>query len=238
MVAIAVLSEKGGCGKTTLAINVAAAAHLAGHKTILVDLDTQASAYAWSMARPDGSKLDGLAVVRADRLTRPRFREITEGRDISILDGPPRIGEVTRAAAAVADVVLVPVQPGPFDFWAASDTWGALDQADAIRAELGLPPVRRVFVLNRAIGRSALAREAPAILAEQGEVLGVVGQRVAFASAAASGESVLTSGEDAQARAEIEALYRRLMEVTPPQPADAAASKPATKARTKKRKAS
>jgi hypothetical protein len=102
-----VLQQKGGSGKTTLAINLAAAAHLDGDRALVVDMDSQASAFDWSAARRDGSPLDGLAVVRADRaIALPRFAEITRGYDYVFLDGPPRLGDVTQSAAVAADIAV------------------------------------------------------------------------------------------------------------------------------------
>lgn len=211
MLTIAVLNQKGGVGKTTIATNLAAAAKLAGKRTLLIDLDRQGSALDWSAVRASGSQLEGLATVKVDKaLAVPRYREITDGYDVVVLDGPPRLGDMTRSAAVAADVVLVPVQPGPFDLWAASETIEVLDEADAIRAELKRGPARRVFVVNRA-GNTILAREAPAALAARGEVLDVVvHQRVAFAEAAAAGESVLTTEPQGLAAEEIRSLYKAL----------------------------
>lgn len=213
MFTIAVLNQKGGVGKTTLATNLAAAAKLTGKRTLLIDLDRQGSALEWYAARGDDSKLSGLATVKADKpLAVPRFREITSGYDVVLLDGPPRLGDITRSAAVAADVVLVPVQPGPFDLWATAETLDVLDSADAIRTELGRKPVRRLFVVNRAATGTVLAREAPAVIAERGEVATVViHQRIAFAEAATTGESVLTTEPGGAASDEIRALYRALI---------------------------
>ncbi|MGH7272382.1 MAG: AAA family ATPase, partial [Polyangiaceae bacterium] len=165
MLTVAVFQQKGGSGKTTLAINLAAAAHLDGGRALVVDMDRQASAFDWSAARQDGSPLDGLAVVKADRaITLPRFREIARGDDYVFLDGPPRLGDVTQSAAVATDVAVLPIQPGPFDFWAVAETLESLDQADQIREQMGRPPIRRVFVLNRACTNTRLAREAEAEL--------------------------------------------------------------------------
>ena len=57
-------------------------------------------------------------------------------RDV-FLDGPPRLGDVTQSAAVAADVAVLPIQPGPFDFWAVAETLESLDQADQIREQLG-----------------------------------------------------------------------------------------------------
>ena len=89
---VAVLQQKGGSGKTTLTVNLAAAAHLEGGRTLVVDMDRQASAFDWSAAREDRSSLEGLSVVKADRaIALPRFREIAHGYDYVFLDGPARL---------------------------------------------------------------------------------------------------------------------------------------------------
>ena len=212
MLTVAVLQQKGGSGKTTLAVNLAAAAHLEGSRTLVVDMDRQASAFDWSAARRDGSSLEGLAVVKADRaLSLPRLNEIARGYEYVFLDGPPRLGDVTQSAAVAADVAVLPIQPGPFDFWAVAETMESLDQADQIREQLGRCPIRRVFVINRASANTRLAREAEAELGNAGgELAGVVHQRVAFPDAASRGESVLTSRAGEAAAEDIRRLWRQL----------------------------
>jgi chromosome partitioning protein len=175
-------------------------------------MDVQGSAADWYQARSDTSPLAGLVVVRMDkRLTLPKFRELAAGYDFVVLDGPPRLDEVTCSAAVAADVVLVPVSPGPFDLWATSSTLATLDRADEIRAQLDREPVRRAFVLNRAEVGTTLTRDTPEVLAERGEVLDtVVHQRIAFKKAALAGESVISLGGDEAAASEVQALYRAI----------------------------
>jgi chromosome partitioning protein len=211
MLTISVLNQKGGVGKTTLATNLAAAAHLEGKRTLIVDMDRQGSALDWSAARGEKSKLTGLTVVKVDKaLGVPRFREMSNGYEVIVLDGPPRIGDITRSAACAADVVVMPVQPGPFDLWAAAETLELLDAADSIRAEMGRPPARRVFVINRASTGTVLARQAPEALADYGEIAAVIHQRIAFPEAATVGESVLTIDPDGAASQEIRQLFRAI----------------------------
>ncbi|MBA3843784.1 MAG: AAA family ATPase [Actinobacteria bacterium] len=212
MLIVAVLQQKGGSGKTTIAINLAAAAHLEGKRALVVDMDRQASAFDWSAARQDGSSLDGLAVVKADKaIALPRFKEIVRGYDVVFLDGPPRLGEITQSAAVAADLALMPIQPGPFDFWAVAETLESLDQADRVREQLGRAPVRRAFVVNRATARSKLAREAEGAVSDAGGVLlGVLHQRLAYPEAAGRGEAVVTTGA-MEAALETRRLWRSVV---------------------------
>ncbi len=214
---IAVLNQKGGVGKSTLSTNLAAVAHLSGKRTLMLDLDRQGSAFDWYNARAEGSRLEGLNVVRADRaLSLPKFRQLSDGYDVVICDGPPRLGDVTRAAAVAADVVLIPMRPGGFDWWAASETLATLDDADATRAELSRPPVRRVFALNGAAPNTKITHQALDAIRGVGELApGVIYNRVAFADVALSGESVLTLYPESPAAKEITRLFAALFNKEP-----------------------
>ncbi len=213
MLTIAVLSQKGGCGKSMLATNLAATAHLAGKRTLLIDMDVQGTSLEWSAARGDASKLAGLVTVKADRaMPLPRMREMASGYDVVLLDGPPRIGDVTRSAACAADIVVIPVQPSASDFWTISETLKLLDSADEIRAELGRRPVRRAFVLNRASASTTISRQAPAALDGLGELLGTVCQRVVFAEVVSRGEAAVSDEPSGAGALEIRRLYRALLQ--------------------------
>jgi cellulose biosynthesis protein BcsQ len=182
----------------------------------VLDLDTQGSALAWSSMRREGSRLEGIAVSLAvkksdTRIALPRLREPTAGFDVAILDGPAREPGITRSAAAFADVALIPIAPGPCDFWAVSDTLEQLDAADELRAESGRPPVARCFVVNAARIGTTLARDAQTeIEANLGAYVGTIHHRVSFPLAVNRGESVFTMPTSIEAAAEIERLWRAL----------------------------
>lgn len=216
---IAVVSVKGGVGKTTLATNVAATAHLAGHRTTLLELDSQGSALDWYAARKEGSKLDGLSVARADRaLTIARFRELTGGYDVAILDGPPGLSPITRAAVVACDVVLLPIRAGGFDWWALVHTLNELKVADETRAQLKLPRARRIVVMNAADDRTLLARRVQEGLAELGADVAVelapvtIRSRVIFGLAALQGETAVTLAPESPAADDIRELWAALAE--------------------------
>lgn len=211
MQTIAVMNQKGGVGKTTLAINLAAAAHLAGLRCLVIDLDEQASAFKWYQERESESALSGLVVLRSGKLIRSKFAEMGRGYDFVVLDCPPRLDDFSLSAALAADACVVPVTPGPFDLWATGESLEVLDKADEIRSHHGLTQLRRLFVVNQADARTGLALEAQAVLKDVGELLGVVHQRVAFKRTANRGESVIGAADRA-AEAEVLAVYKNLQE--------------------------
>jgi chromosome partitioning protein len=215
---IAVLGQKGGTGKTTIATHLASAAHLGGARTLLLDIDRQGSATDWFSSRSDTSKLHGLnvsQVARGERsLTLAKFRELARGYAVVVCDGPARLGDMTRAAAAVADVVVVPLRAGPLDWWAAKETVELLDAADEIRAELDRPPVQRLFVLNQVplnqhltafaleAMRSGGSRDLPPVAIPHQQV---------FGDAMFEGETALTTAPRSAGAREIARLFKVCM---------------------------
>lgn len=219
-IVVAVAAQKGGVGKTTIASNLAAAAHLSGLRTILLDLDCQGSAFDWFVAREKGSKLTGLAVVRTDRpLSREQFRDITAGYDFAVCDGPPRVDAVTRAAAINSNIVVLPLRAGPLDWWATEQTIRVLADAAEVRKQFGYPELRCLFVLNGLPSRSRIEGQArDAILAHLEKFGAITGgsfdilpdgivNRVAFPTAMFTGDSVLTLADPGESGVEIRALF-------------------------------
>ncbi len=193
---IAVICQKGGVGKSTLASNLAAAAHLSGLRTVILDPDPQGSLVDWKAARPKSSRLEGLDVKPVgESLTEPRFLKLAAGYDVAIVDGAPRLNDIARLAAMASDVALIPLRVGGFNWWASEETLKLLDGVDQARAALAVPrpPLRRVFVLNEALERTHLGQSALKALEQLGEEAPVpIPSRVHYAAAATAGESVLT----------------------------------------------
>ncbi len=214
MLTVAVIQQKGGVGKSTLAIQLAAAAHLDGLRALIIDMDKQATAFDWSAQRPEGSPLEGIAVVQAVMRESDRalefvrhIPEISRGRDVVFLDVPARLDKITITAALAADVALIPLQSFGPDFWAVAETLESLDAADHHRRH----PIRRAFVLNRAIVGTTSARDAEESLrAQGGELIGVVHQRVGIGDTITRGASVMTTAGNAEAAEEIRRLWRAI----------------------------
>jgi chromosome partitioning protein len=210
---VALLNQKGGVGKTTLALHLAGAWARQGCRVTVIDADPQGSALDWSEQRAkEGSpRLFGVLGLARDTLHR-EAPEIARGVDHVVIDGPPRIAGLMRSALLAADLVLVPAQPSPFDGWASGEMLNLIREARIFRPEL----IAR-FVLNRCAARTIIARETGDALAEHDPpVLAArIGQRVAFADAARTGQLVFEVESGGAAAREITALCGEIAGLAP-----------------------
>ncbi len=197
---IAVLNQKGGSGKTTIAINLAHALRRQGKEVLIVDADPQGSARDWSENSADGV----CPVVGLDRETLSRdLPAVTESFDWVVIDGPPQLAGISAAAVKVADAVLIPVQPSPYDVWSCADLVDILEARRTVTD--GLP--HAAFVVSRAITNTKLSNEVSKALVAYGlPVLDArTTQRVAYPTTAATGGMVFDDPTGPAAR-EIEAI--------------------------------
>ena len=204
---IAVLNQKGGAGKTTLSTNLARALQLGGDKVLLVDSDPQGSARDWNAA----GNGELLPVIGLDRPTLAKdIQAIRDNQDWIIIDGAPQIAELAVAAIKCADLILIPVQPSPYDVWACED----LVDIIKTRQEVANGKPKAAFVISRVIKNTQLSKEIGEAL--EGYGLPVfkhfTSQRVIFPKSAATGLTVMDADESGEAAAEIRAIAQELKE--------------------------
>lgn len=128
MKVLAVLSQKGGVGKTTLATSLAVAAEADGKTVALIDLDPQATASFWHDTR--GKDTPAVISIQPIRLSAVINAAAEQGTDLVIIDGAAVQREIAYDAAAVSDFVLVPTKPAVFDIKSMSETIKAVQQHD------------------------------------------------------------------------------------------------------------
>jgi chromosome partitioning protein len=207
---ITIAQQKGGAGKTTLAIHLALAWAAGGKRVSIIDIDPQASVSTWFKLRHErlgaGSTPIEAVAVSGWRVTNEVERQARE-HDVVLIDSPPHAETEARIAVRAGALVLVPAQPSPMDLWATKPT------LDLARAE----KTPALLVLNRVPSRSNLtgamldafnALDVP--LAET-----QIGNRIALAAAINEGKGILEYERSGAAAREIKALADEVLRRVP-----------------------
>jgi chromosome partitioning protein len=202
---IALLNQKGGSGKTTIATNLARALQLEDDKVLLIDSDPQGSARDWHAA----SEGEYLPVIGMDRPTLDKdIQAIDKSYEWIIIDGAPQISKLAAAAVKCTDVVLIPTQPSPYDIWACEDL---VDIIKARRQVTDGKP-KAAFVISRTKKNTHASREIREVL-EQYELpifTSFTSDRIIYASSASTGQTVLDIEPKGEAAREIKAIVEEL----------------------------
>lgn len=203
---IAFLNQKGGAGKTTLAVNVATVlADGGGRRVLLVDADPQGSALDWSAARQEAPIFTIVGLPKPT--VHKELPRLAQGYEHVVVDGPPRVADVTRSIIMASDLIAIPVQPSPYDVWAVKEVVELIKEASVYKDSL-----KAVFVINRKIVNTAIGRDVVDALStyELKVLASVVSQRVLFAESAARGRSVVEESPMSLAAQEIRSLTEDL----------------------------
>ena len=206
MQVIAVLNQKGGSGKTTIATHLARTLQMDGHDVLLVDSDPQGSARDWAAVRED----QPVTVVGIDRPTIERDLKGVAKKDFVVIDGAPQAADLAVSAIKAATFILIPVQPSPYDIWATADLVDLVKQ----RIEITEGKLQAAFVVSRAIKGTKIGAEVNEALAGYGlPVLEArISQRVIYPGTAATGTTVLDEEPDGDASKEIRALATEIVQ--------------------------
>jgi chromosome partitioning protein len=192
---ISILNQKGGVGKTTLAVHLATAFARKKRRVLLLDADPQGSALDWAAARRGEPLFPVVGLPKSS--IHKELPAIASNFDLVIIDGPPRVYDVAKSACGASDLVLIPVQPSPYDVWAAKEIIDLLAEAEIHR-----PNLKRAFLINRKIVNTAIGRDVTAALSDYPTPVlkTAICQRVAFAESAAQGLTVFDHAANAAAQ--------------------------------------
>jgi chromosome partitioning protein len=199
MKTIAILSQKGGAGKTTLAIHLAGAAESSGLRAVILDLDPQASAKGWHDQREQqGRDAPFVISAHASRLRDVLTTAGENGADLCIIDTAPHSDTDALAAAKAADLILIPCRTGILDIRAIANS------VDIV--QLAKRPA--LIVLNAIPHQGRLPDHAEEALASYGIPVAKVrlGQRAAFGHSLTAGQTIQEFEPLGAAAAEIRAL--------------------------------
>ncbi len=197
MKTVAILSQKGGAGKTTLALHLAVAAEQRRRRSAVLDLDPQASAAAWKDART--AETPAVVAAQPARLDKVLAAARTHGADLALIDTAPHSESAALAAARAADLVLIPCRPAILDL-------RAIGQSIDLARLAGTPAL---VILNAVPPRGSLAAEAAAaVAAYQVPVAPVfLVQRMAYVHALTAGQVAQEYEPQGKAAAEVARLY-------------------------------
>jgi len=202
---LSIISQKGGSGKTTIALNIAGCVAAKKQRVLLVDADDQGSALAWLEMRETEPEF---AVIGMPTGSLHRdLPKIASDYDLTIIDCPPRLQKIARSAITASTGVLIPVAPSPLDIWAAEEIVNLVQEVQEFQS------VKAAMLMNRKIVGTALSKEVQKGLGAFGlpVLKAALSQRVAFAEAMISGQTVQDYQRNSKAAKEAEKLTKEVL---------------------------
>ena len=207
---ISVLNPKGGCGKTTISTNLARSLLDRGYSVLIVDSDPQGSARDWHAAN-EGNPIELVALDRPNNVK--TLSSMAAKYDYVVIDGAAKLEDMMAAAIKTSDFILIPVQPSPYDIWAASDL------VDFIKARQevtdGVPLA--AFVVSRVVEGTRLGGDVRAALDEYALPVfeTTITQRQVYPQTASEGLTVFDA-DNVKAKAETNALIDEILAMIAP----------------------
>ena len=206
---IAVAGDKGGSGKSVVAINLAAEFQRRGKNVLLVDADAQGSSQTWADVAVERGHSPPTVVSMGAGLAEPnQLPALARRFDLTVIDCPGSRNAAQRSALMVADLVLLPCTPSAMDVWSLAASIELVNKARALR-----PQLRAAILINRKVARTRIGDSLRDMLVECGIPLlkTELGLRTAFAESPATGLGVTQSFAKSRAAEEIVALADEIL---------------------------
>lgn len=202
---ISFLNQKGGVGKTTLAINVCAALAAQGRKILLIDADKQGSASTWAGLREE--PIFQVVSMARENMAKEALK-LAVDFSVTVIDGPPHAEQIARSCIIASDFVALPIEPSGLSTWASDLTVRQVREAQSFKENL-----KCGFVVSRKIGNTVIGRDIRAMAAEASIPIlkAEIEQRVSFAESMTMGKTIFEWNPRSAAAKEIKQLTEEIL---------------------------
>jgi chromosome partitioning protein len=197
---VSLINQKGGVGKTTAAVNLASGLAEAGNRILVVDADPQGSVVQWQSIA-DGAEFEVLHLP-SPQLSK-ELKTVSRRYDHIVVDSPPAIEDITRAAIEVSNLAIIPIAPSPLDIWSSKETIAQVNSLGKKYRKLNAK-----ILIYRKIPGTRLGKEAREAMGSYDlDILATeISQRIVFVEAMIAGLSVLKYAPKSIAANEIRSL--------------------------------
>lgn len=209
MAIVALCGQKGGTGKTTTALAIAAELKARGRRVLVVDADPQGSARTWGSVAAEAGRSGPVIVAMGAQMHAPgQLDDVSGGYDFTVIDCPPSNGSIQRSALMVANLAVFPCGPSALDAWALAESLELVQKAREFR-----PDLHAVVLITRRVVGTTLGAGARETLSTSGlPVLRTeLCHRIAYQEAIAAGRGVAEYAPQDAAAAEVRALVDELL---------------------------
>lgn len=214
MKVITLANQKGGCGKSTIVLNLAIELALQQHRVIVFDTDPQGSCYETAGIRNDRKTTAHITVAPVYENLYQAIEETDNNYDFAIIDTPPHDNDVVTIATACSDLVIIPVQDSPLDIRSTKTTVDLINEARQLN-----PDIAAYFLLSRIQTNSVMAKELAQVLKStyKLDIFDTqIANRMAYKYSLIYGQNVSEYSKKDTAATEISALAKEVLSLLDP----------------------